>query len=111
MSDLQAKSLKDMQVDPRAPTDTSLINQQSLDVQTLKERINQKIDVRTAVTYTFKGTGEETFDHKLGRVPQGHVIAIQSQNGVVYGDSAKWTDRKVTLKSSAAGNKVTFLFY
>jgi hypothetical protein len=102
---------KDPGSDPRRPVDTSLINQHSIDLQALKEHTNQKVDVRNSVTYTFKGTGVETFDHKLGRVPQGHVIAVQSQGGIISGDVNKWTSKRVSLKSSVAGNKVTFLFY
>jgi len=96
---------------PRAPQDTSLINQQAIDIRHAKEALNQKIDVRNVITYTFKGTGVETFEHKLGRTPIGHSIAIKSKAGHITGDTATWDSQKVSLQSSVAGNKVTFLFY
>jgi hypothetical protein len=105
------KNRNDSTPNPRSPVDTSLINQHAIDIRKTKEDLNQKIDVRNTVTYTFKGTGVETFDHKLGRVPVGHVISIQSKAGVISGDTAKWTSRRVSLRSSVAGNKVTFLFH
>lgn len=95
----------------RAPQDTSLVNQQSIDLSKNKENLNQKIDVRNTVDYTFRGTSEESFDHKLGRTPQGYSIGNQTKPAHITGDKTKWTSRKIVLSSSMAGNEVTFLFY
>lgn len=85
--------------------DEGYVNREQLDYL-----VNNKIDARNIVNYTFAGTTAETFEHNLGRIPVGRIILNQTQDARIYGDATSWTSKRVTLRSTVANNKVRFLF-
>ena len=101
---------------PEAPNSPNSLSADKVDankvnVDKLGVQVAGRVDVRNAISYTFKGTGEESFLHSLSSVPQGAVIASQSKGGNVSFNKTKWTDRRVYMTSSVAGNVVNFIFY
>ncbi len=70
-----------------------------------------KPDTRNSVTYTFVGTGEESFLHALTYIPTGAIIESQNKAATISYNKTKWTNRRVYMTSSVAANQVTFVFY
>lgn len=80
-----------------------------VDRETMDYLINNKIDSRNIVDYTFSGTSPETFEHPLKIIPNGFLVLNKTVNGSITGDRTTWTNRKVTLTAQAAMT-VRFLF-
>lgn len=53
---------------------------------------------------------DATFNHSLGKVPTGYLVAGLSASMVVYAGSNASTNKTITLKSSAIGTASLLLF-
>ena len=98
---------------PNSPNSLSAdrVDQNKVTTEGLKLEVAGKIDMRNAVMHTFVGTGEESFLHSLSYIPRGATIAGQSKGAAISFNTRKWTNRRVYMTSSVAGNAATFLFY
>lgn len=67
----------------------------------------KNIDVAhvSGVTDPIANTNKE-FDHSLGRVPTGYLVAGLDGAGIIYNGSTAWTSTKISLRCNAAS--VTF---
>lgn len=98
---------------PNSPNSLSAdkVDQNKVKTEGLSLGLAGKTDVRNAVSYTFVGTGEESFLHSLTYIPKGATIASQSKGAAISFNMRKWTNRRVYMTSSVAGNAATFIFY
>lgn len=81
-----------------------------VDRDQLEFLVNNKIDARNTVDYTFSGTGIEEITHNLGRVPTGFIVLSASLSANIIGDETTWTRQRVQLQSPSAANTVRLLF-
>jgi hypothetical protein len=88
---------------------TNKVDSPKLDKDSLDLQMAGKLDVRNQVDYTFVGTGEEAFNHPLGRLPSVVHIAGQSVAASVHVNIFKSTKQKLYATSSVAGAKVRFV--
>ena len=86
--------------------DVNKVNRDTLDMQ-----VAGKPDTRNAISHTFVGTGEESFLHSLTYIPRGASIVSQSKGAAISFNTRKWTNRRVYMTSTIAGNAATFIFY
>ena len=96
--------------DPRALS-SNQVDKGKIESDQLAQQLAGMPDTRNSITYTFKGTGEESFLHSLPYKPEGVIIAGQTKGGVVSFNSDKTKNRRAYMTSSVANNKVTLIFY
>lgn len=99
-----------------APNSSSSLSADKVDANKVTRdgialQVAGKTDARNSITYTFKGTGEESFLHSLSYIPKGATIAGQSKGATISFNTQKWTNRRVYMTSSVANNAVTFIFF
>jgi len=105
-----------MPEDSEMPNSPNSLSADKVDVNkiskdTLALQVAGKQDTRNAISHTFVGTGEESFLHSLTYIPQGATIASQSKGAAISFNTRKWTNRRVYMTSTVAGNAATFIFY
>lgn len=89
---------------------TNKVDDGKVALEELEFLVNNKIDQRNIVNYTFTGTSAENIEHNLGRIPKGYIVLNQTQAAYISGDITTFTNKRVTLTSSTANNKVRLLF-
>ena len=96
--------------DPTALS-SNQIDKGKIESDQLAQQLAGMPDTRNSITYTFKGTGQESFLHSLPYVPEGVIIAGQSKGGVVSLNRDKTNHRRAYMTSTISNNKVTLIFY
>jgi hypothetical protein len=90
---------------------TNQVDSPKIDRDQLLEDVNTKVDFRNMVTHKFTTTAEESFNHNLGRVPNGSHIAGQDKASNIFVNISKSTKQKLYATSSVINTTAKFLLY
>lgn len=96
---------------PNQGSETSRNDPISGRIDTLESRLPHGLDKRKTVTYTFEGTGEESFLHELGKIPSGAIPVMIDQHASIKFNMDKSTAQRLYATSDVAGARVTFLLF
>lgn len=77
----------------------------------LESKTNQQISKKHVVEYTFTGTGEESFLHGLGMMPNAVMVADNDTAAHITINRDRTNTRRAYVQSSVAGAKVRFLVF